>query len=179
MPRKDLSKDERAFDTWFAKQSKELQAAYRKAGVKPYGEMPVPDNVFAVKETHPAFGSYTDADGEVTITQRFVAEGELRLRLAKVFDVLAMYADDNCARYLLFVRTLLGEQTGVTVGNMAKQFGVTRQCMNKRARDILAALNDIQGEPDPLPAKPGSRGMPKIPSWYRTPKTRDDHDEQL
>ena len=179
MPRKDLTKDERAFDAWFAKQSKELQAAYRKAGVKPYGEMPVPDNVFAVKETHPAFGSYTDGDGEVTITQRFVAEGELRLRLSKVFDILAMYADDSSARYLLFVRTLLGEKTGVTVGKMAQDFGVTRQCMNKRARDILAALNGIHEEPDPLPAKSGAKGMPKTPSWYRQPKARDDHDDQL
>jgi hypothetical protein len=181
MPRQDLTKDERAFDAWFAKQPAAVQRRYRKAGVKPYGEMPVPDNVFAVKETHPAFGSYFDDDAEVTITQRFIAEGELRPRLCKVFDVLSRYADERTASYLLFVRTLLGEQTGVTVGNMAKQFGVTRQCMNHRARTILAALDELSGDPgkNQLPPKPGNVGMPATPSWYRARATRDEHDDCL
>ena len=179
MPRHDLTKDERAFDAWFAKQPASVQRRYRKNGIKPYSEQPVPDNVFAVKETHPAFGSYSDDDDEITITQRFISEGELRPRLCKVFDILARYADPKTTRYLLFVRTLLGEQTGVTVGNMAKQFGVTRQCMNHRARCILAALNELGGDPGQASSPSAGQTQPATPSWYRARQTRDSHDDSI
>ena len=72
-----------------------------------------------------------------------------------------------------------GEQTGVTVGNMAKQFGVTRQCMNHRARCILAALNELGGDPGQASSPSSGQTTPATPSWYRARQTRDSHDDSI
>lgn len=178
MPRQ-LQPEEKAFDTWLASQSKAVQRRYRKAGIKPYSEMPCPDNVFPVKETHPAFGFTRDEpEPEVAESTRFISEHQLRPRLYRVLEIVAKYADKRTQRYLLFVRTLLGENTGVTVGNMAREFKVTRQCMNHRARMILAALDKLAADPGQdiaLPEPPQS----SPPSHYRPRTTRDTYDDEL
>lgn len=179
MPRTDLSPDELAFDAWLSSQPRRVRQRYAKAGIRLYRDQPKPDNVFPVKETHPVFGSEpNDPEPLEESATRFISEHELRPRICSIFEVVAKYADKRTAQYLLFVRSLLGEQTGVTPGSMAKAFGVTPQCMNYRARQILAALNALSKPdanlPPPLPSQ-----APSTPAWYKPRATRDTHDDEL
>lgn len=180
MPRRDLSKGERTYDAWFRAQSPRRRAELRKAGLAPHCEEPMPDNVFPVIDEHPAFGVQQpdEPEAEVTLTQSFVSQDELRFRLRLLFDVLGRYADERTADYLAFIRSLLGEPTEMRVSTMAKRFGVTQQCMMWRARQIRAALGDLVVEASRRQsAKPAPRKHPQ--AGYKPRTVRDTHDDEL
>ena len=180
MPRQHLSEGERKYDKWFSSLPAKRRREMRKLGLGPHREMPVEDSVFPVIDEHPAWTTGRDEDDEpVTVSERFISEDEVRLRLRKVFDVLARYADPQSAAYLAFIRKLLGASEGPSIAAMGKVFGITQQACMWRARQIKAALGSIA-----QPAAKQEQGATPTQvhpdrSWYRPRARRDDHDEQL
>lgn len=179
MPRQDLSKGERVYDKWFhslpAKRKREL----RKQGLGPHGEKPVEDTVFPVIDEHPAWSSGKEVEEPVSVTERFISEDEVRLRLRKVFDVIARYADPKSAAYFAFIRKLLGASEGPSIAAMGKVFGITQQACMWRARQIKAALGSIADAPATPPAHAQLRQVPPDTSWYKPRTTRDPSDDLL
>lgn len=138
--------EERAFDAWFYALTSQEQERWRGKGVLPYAEQPVAGNVFPVIPNHPTWENLAnqlegfDPNKEEV---SFISDRELRVRLLKLFQVLSRFADSRMLLHLIFIRTMLGEDTGTNLAQLCKRFGITKQAMFWRARQIRSALEGI------------------------------------
>jgi hypothetical protein len=138
--------EERTFDEWFYSLAAKEQDRWRAKGILPYAEQPVAGNVFPVIPNHPAWESMAaqvDTFDPNTEEVSFISDRELRLRMLKMFQILSRFADGQMLLHLIFIRTLLGEDTGTNLAQLCKRFGITKQAMFWRARQIRAALGDV------------------------------------
>jgi transposase-like protein len=138
--------EERDFDVWFYKLTKPEQDRWRGKGVLPYAEQRVPGNVFPFIANHPTWDdlSYQAEPFDPNSEQvSYISDRELRLRMLKLFQILSRFADQRMLLHLLFIRTMLGEDTGTNLAQLCKRFGITKQAMFWRARQIRSALEGI------------------------------------
>lgn len=143
--------EERDFDRWFLAMPDADQQRWRAKGIIPYREMPTSGNVFPVIPNHPAWSS-DDATkspmqlpmpGEGSESISFISESELRTRLVNVFQLLNRFADGRMHLHLIFLRTMLGDDTKTNLAQLCKRFGITKQAMFWRARQLRAALGSV------------------------------------
>jgi hypothetical protein len=134
--------EERDFDDWFYAQPKASQDKFRANGVLPYCEQRSDDQVFEIKPNHPAWATQPEEGGRVE-TERFICESELRHRMGELFRILDRFADGRMRLHLLFIRTMLGEDTGTNVTRLCKQYGMTKQAAAYRARMMRRALGSL------------------------------------
>lgn len=139
------------FDEWFFSLPREEQDRWRKKGVLPYAEVAVVGNVFPVIPDHPAWNdsavnviSNTALPGEdQEESVSYISDRELRLRLINLFQILDRFADGRMHLHLIFIRTMLGEDTGTNLAQLCRRFRITKQAMFWRARQMRQALGSI------------------------------------
>jgi hypothetical protein len=129
------------FDRWFRALPFAQQAKLRKQGVIPYDEMPTEDNVFPVIEDHKVWTVQPEETRNETTA--YMSEDEVRDRLGKVFEALEKFADKNMKKHLRFLRSMLGSGSTEPLSHLAKDFGITKQAMTWRARQLRAALGRV------------------------------------
>jgi len=137
-----LTDGEKYFDKWFYAQSKREQERLREAGCRPHIEETSPDTVYPVIEDHKMWSSGRVDDTRVEST-RFISEEDLKVRLNKLFIILERYTDGFTALNMIFIRTVLGCDTGTNLAKLAKEFGITKQAICWRARNINRALSAV------------------------------------
>jgi hypothetical protein len=135
--------EERDFDLWFYKLTKHEQDRWRAKGILPYAEQPVAGNVFPIIPNHPLWPTVDQAPDEQTEECSFISEHELRGRLVELFRILDRFADGTMHLHLVFIRTLLGENTGVNLAQLSRQFGLTKQAVFWRVRQIRQAMGTL------------------------------------
>ena len=134
--------EERQFDDWFYSLSRAEQQRWRDKGIIPYREMKSNDHVFSIIPNHPAWTDNGERQDAVQV-DRFISEDELRSRLVNLFRILDRFADGRMRLHLLFIRTMLGEQTGTNVTRLCRDFGMTKQAAAYRARMLRKALGSL------------------------------------
>ena len=63
--------------------------------------------------------------------------------MGELFRILDRFADGRMRLHLLFIRTMLGEDTGTNVTRLCKQYGMTKQAAAYRARMMRRALGSL------------------------------------
>jgi hypothetical protein len=135
--------EEKDFDDWFYKLPAKDQQRWRDKGVLPYAEQPVPGNVFPIIANHPLWPT-TGKEESVQMEEcSFMSEHELRGRLVELFRILDRFADGTMHLHLVFIRTLLGENTGCNLAQLSKRFGLTKQAVFWRVRQIRKAMGTL------------------------------------
>lgn len=135
--------EERDFDDWFYSLPANEQERWRSKGILPYREMPTSGNVFPIIPNHKAWDTQPVAPVERVESTRFIDEDELRGRLVELFKILDRFSDGRMSLHLLFIRTVLGEQTGVNLVQLAKRYKLTKQAVFWRARQIRSCLGSL------------------------------------
>lgn len=135
-------KDTDRFDRWFKSLPFRKQADLRRQGVIPYDEMPTDDNVFPVVEDHKTW-TYVPPDDDRSESTSFISEDEVRDRIAALLNVLESFADRKMKLHLRFVRNAVTSGACDSYTELAKEFGITKQAMTWRSRQIRAALGRI------------------------------------
>ena len=165
------------FDRWFRSLPFAQQAKLRKEGVIPYDEMPIEDNVFPVIEDHKMWT--VPSEEARTESSAYMSEEEVRERLSKVFEALEKFADKNMKKHLRFLRSMLGSGSTEPLSHLAKDFGITKQAMTWRARQLRAALGRVampKGELQTVKAEPA---VALVNSAYTPCITRDTYDDDF
>lgn len=134
-------KDADRFDRWFKSLPLAKQAELRKGGVIPYDEMPIDDNVFPVVEDHKMWSTPIEEDRQESTS--FMSEEIVRERLAALLGVLEKFSDRQMRLHLRFIRAMLGTGECETLAKLSKDFGITKQAMTWRARQVRAALGRL------------------------------------
>jgi hypothetical protein len=137
-------REEREFDEWFYSLPSREQDRWRSKDILPYAEQPVAGNVFPVITNHEAWID-DERVTETTRTEstRYIDEEVMRERLIQVFRILDRFADGRMSLHMLFIRTMLGEDTGVNLVQLAKRYRMTKQAMFYRARQLRRALGEL------------------------------------
>ena len=134
-------RDADRFDRWFKSLPLAKQAELRKGGVIPYDEMPIDDNVFPVVEDHKMWSTPVEEDRQESTS--FMSEEIVRERLAALLGVLEKFSDRQMRLHLRFIRAMLGTGECETLAKLSKDFGITKQAMTWRARQVRAALGRL------------------------------------
>jgi hypothetical protein len=136
-------REEREFDEWFLSLPQVDQKRWRHKGIIPYCDMPTTANVFPIITNHKAWEGQSTESTERVESTRFIDEDELRGRLVELFRILDRFADGRMSLHLLFIRTVLGEDTGVNLVQIAKRYKLTKQAVFWRARQIRSCLGTL------------------------------------
>jgi hypothetical protein len=165
------------FDRWFRSLPFAQQAKLRKEGVIPYDEMPIEDNVFPVIEDHKMWTVQTEETR--TESSAYMSEEEVRERLSKVFEALEKFSDKNMKMHLRFLRSMLGSGNTEPLARLAKDFGITKQAMTWRARQLRAALGRVAMPKGELQTVKTETAVPLVDSAYTPRTTRDTYDDDF
>lgn len=165
------------FDRWFRSLPFAQQAKLRKEGVIPYDEMPIEDNVFPVIEDHKMWTVQTEETR--TESSAYMSEEEVRERLSKVFEALEKFSDKNMKMHLRFLRSMLGSGNTEPLARLAKDFGITKQAMTWRARQLRAALGRVAMPKVELQTVKTETAAPLVDSTYTPRITRDTYDDDF
>jgi hypothetical protein len=147
MSNNNLSKEEKEFDKWFDTLPLTKRTRLRKEGVVPYREVASTPNVFPIIESHPMWSDASQDKTRIEST-RYIGEEELRERLVALFDILERFADGRMKLHLVFIKTMLGCDTGTTIAKLSKKYKITKQAMNWRARQLRSALGNLSKAPN-------------------------------
>jgi len=136
---------EKVYDKWFYSLPRDQQQRLREGGCRPHAEETSPDTVYPVIEDHTMWSS-DKVETERVESTRFISEDDLKVRLNKLFIILERYSDGFTALNMVFIRTVLGCDTGTNLAKLAKEFGITKQAICWRARNINRALSAVSDD---------------------------------
>ena len=158
--------EEKVFDKWFSKLSKEEQTKMRACGCGPYSEMALPRHCFPVYDNAKAFGIYDPkANDHKTIDETWIS-GEKVSEIIR--DLVAMFessGDPVVEAHWDLVRIIMQMPNAPSQADLARRLGLTKQAVSIRAKKLLVRASDVTpGLLDrvrmmPMPKDLAKRGM--------------------
>jgi hypothetical protein len=96
-----------------------------------------------------------------------------------VFEALEKFADKNMKKHLRFLRSMLGSGSTEPLSHLAKDFGITKQAMTWRARQLRAALGRVAYPIGVTQHVTQEVVTPTDHSLYKPRTTRDTYDDDF
>lgn len=174
------------FDKWFYSLPKIQQDKLREEGCVPYKEARSHDHVFPVYE-RAAIWLYDPRDTETrTESESFISRETVGRIVHDVVDLMGYTSDRTTLRHWQLMRTVLRVPGHLNGPELAKMFGVTKQAISMKAKQMLAKVDrrlaiarglapDLSIGPPTPPVKESPRTHPprRVAGHLRKKKTRE------
>jgi len=174
------------FDKWFYSLPKIQQDKLREEGCVPYKEARSHDHVFPVYE-RAAIWLYDPRDTEMrTESESFISRETVGRIVHDVVDLMGYTSDRTTLRHWQLMRTVLRVPGHLNGPELAKMFGVTKQAISMKAKQMLAKVDrrlaiarglapDLSIGPPTPPVKESPRTHPprRVAEHLRKKKTRE------
>ena len=129
------------FDKWFYSLPKIQQDKLREEGCVPYKEARSHDHVFPVYE-RAAIWLYDPRDTETrTESESFISRETVGRIVHDVVDLMGYTSDRTTLRHWQLMRTVLRVPGHLNGPELAKMFGVTKQAISMKAKQMLAKVD--------------------------------------
>lgn len=129
------------FDRWFYSLPKTQQDRLREEGCVPYREAKSPDHVFPVYE-RAAIWLYDPRDTETrTETESFISRETVGRIVHDVVDLMGYTTDPTTLRHWELMRLVLRVPGHLNGPQLAKLFGVSKQAISAKAKQMLGRVD--------------------------------------
>jgi len=129
------------FDKWFYSLPKIQQDKLREEGCVPYKEARSHDHVFPVYE-RAAIWLYDPRDTETrTESESFISRETVGRIVHDVVDLMGYTNDRRTLKHWQLMRTVLRVPGHLNGPELAKMFGVTKQAISMKAKQMLAKVD--------------------------------------
>jgi len=174
------------FDKWFYALPKIQQDKLREEGCIPYKEARSPDHIFPVYE-RAGIWLYDPRDSETrTESESFISRETVGRIVHDVVDLMGYTNHPATLRHWHLMRAVLRVPGHLNGPQLAKMFGVTKQAISMKAKQMLAKVDkrlaiarglapDLSIGPPLPPRKESSRTPPasRVAEHLRKKKTRE------
>ena len=162
------------FDKWFYSLPKIQQDKLREEGCVPYKEARSPDHVFPVYE-RASIWLYDPKDNETrTESESFISRETVGRIVHDVVDLMGYTTDPTTLRHWELMRTVLRVPGHHNGPQLAKMFGVTKQAISMKAKQMLARVDrrlaiarGLAPDSTVAPHTPPGKESPRPPSPRR------------
>lgn len=145
----ELSPEDLHYNDWFKNLPKAERRRLLKAGLGPHPknqDWRMLPHSFEFQPRRADKSLEPDDEQRDQTDQRMVTEGEFRIRMAAVFELMAKAKNPEVRRHVLIVRQAMGYGEPRSSLRLARKLGITRQALYLRLKAIRDDLDDMAAQ---------------------------------